>query len=268
MLRVVGVNAHLVDAGCGRAVVLIHGAQSWGYTWRHQVQSLIEAGYRVIIPDLPGNGYSDSPDDFDYSINGLSDFLAYLLDALDLEHVVFAATAAGALPALDFTIRFPERVVGLGLVSACGVPHQEPFLWKYLHLPILSESADPQATYGQLSEMLRRGVFDGGLVSDEMVNAYHAPLRRSGSWKANLALEQNWHPEFVQESIDCIRCPVLILWGKQDPWHPLRMASEFKRRMVASQIELLEACGHFPQEEVPGRFNSKLASFLKDTVGY
>ena len=56
-----GASIHLVDAGEGPVVVLSHGFPELGYSWRHQVPALAEAGYRVLVPDQRGSGRLDRP---------------------------------------------------------------------------------------------------------------------------------------------------------------------------------------------------------------
>ena len=50
------------EGGEGPAVVLCHGFPELAYSWRHQYQHLVEAGFRVVIPDQRGYGGSDAPD--------------------------------------------------------------------------------------------------------------------------------------------------------------------------------------------------------------
>lgn len=58
-----GVGVEYDVTGEGRPVVLIHGFPDSGRLWRHQVPALVEAGFRVIVPDLRGYGRSDKPSD-------------------------------------------------------------------------------------------------------------------------------------------------------------------------------------------------------------
>ena len=51
-----------LDEGSGPAVVLLHGEPSWSYLYRHMVGPLVEAGFRVVAPDLIGFGRSDKPE--------------------------------------------------------------------------------------------------------------------------------------------------------------------------------------------------------------
>ena len=65
-------RVHMVDANPegSSVVVLLHGNPSWSYLWRHQVGPLVEAGYRVIAPDLVGMGMSDKPSAIeDYTVD-------------------------------------------------------------------------------------------------------------------------------------------------------------------------------------------------------
>jgi len=52
----------VVDAGAGPGVLLLHGFPDSGYVWRNQVGALVDAGFRVIVPDLRGFGESDKPE--------------------------------------------------------------------------------------------------------------------------------------------------------------------------------------------------------------
>jgi pimeloyl-ACP methyl ester carboxylesterase len=56
-----GVRLHYVEEGTGPLVLLLHGIPYLWYNWRHQVKPLAAAGYRVVVPDLPGFGQSDAP---------------------------------------------------------------------------------------------------------------------------------------------------------------------------------------------------------------
>lgn len=262
-IEINGLNVHLVDAGSGSyPVVLVHGGQAWAFTWRHQLEPLAAAGYRAIAPDLPGSGYSDLPRDYDYSIEGLSRFLSSLLDALQIGRAAFIASSAGGPPVLDFAIRHPKRVAALILDSTCGVPHSEPFLWRLVRLPLVGEATKFLLTPGLVRDNLRQMVHDKTLITDDIVTGYYEPLHRPGAWQAQLKLERRWQPGWVEANLERITAPTLVVWGKDDPVHPLKMAHEFGRRIQRAQVEILPACGHLPHEECPERFNQLLHTFL------
>lgn len=266
-MKVSNLSVHLLakypkgEAGRGPAVVLVHGGQAWAYTWRHQLRPLAGAGYRAIAPDLPGSGYSDLTG-CQISIDGLSGFLGDLLDALEIEQAAFVASSAGGLPVLDFAIRRPERVTALVLASTCGVPHTEPLLWRLARWPLMGELMGLFVTPGMVRSNLHQAVHDDSLITDDVVSAYHGPLRRPGAWRANLKLERNWRPAWVEANLERVTAPTLVVWGQDDPWHPLSMAREFGRRITGAQAVVLPECSHLPHEERPADFNRLTLEFL------
>lgn len=261
-MKVSNLSVHLVEAGSGPALVLTHGGQGWAYTWRYQIEPLARAGYRAIAPDLPGSGYSDLTG-HEASIEGLSGFLGDLLGALEIEQAALIANSAGGPPVLDLAIRRPERVTALVLASTCGVPHTEPILWRLLRWPLLGEAMGLFVTAGMVRSNLRQAVHDDSLITDDVVSAYHEPLRRPGAWRANLKLERNWRPAWVEANLERITAPTLVVWGQDDPWHPLGMAHEFGRRITGAQVVVLPECGHLPHEERPDDFNRLAVEFLR-----
>ena len=68
------VTLHYVEAGDGPLVVLLHGFPEFWYGWRQQIAPLVEAGFRVVAPDLRGYNLSSKPDGFaDYTADKLAD---------------------------------------------------------------------------------------------------------------------------------------------------------------------------------------------------
>src|ERR1700689_1566797 len=56
-----GIRMHLTEQGEGPLVLLCHGWPELGYSWRHQLPALAEAGYRPLAPGLRGYGHTDAP---------------------------------------------------------------------------------------------------------------------------------------------------------------------------------------------------------------
>jgi pimeloyl-ACP methyl ester carboxylesterase len=60
-----GINMHVAEQGEGPLVLLCHGfPESW-YSWRHQLPTLAEAGFRAVAPDMRGYGRTDRPEPID-----------------------------------------------------------------------------------------------------------------------------------------------------------------------------------------------------------
>ena len=93
-----GATLHVVDAGEGPLVVLAHGFPELSYSWRHQIQPLADAGYRVLVPDQRGYGRSSRPPRVeDYDITALTGDLLALVDDVGEERAVFVGHDWGAM---------------------------------------------------------------------------------------------------------------------------------------------------------------------------
>ena len=105
----------------GQAVVLVHGASTGGYTYSKWIAPLSDAGYRVIVPDLFGYGYSERPDD-PHTKEFYTDQLTELLDALGVKGPIhFVGTSMGGVIVTAFAAEAPARVKSVVLVAPAGL---------------------------------------------------------------------------------------------------------------------------------------------------
>lgn len=117
----------ITEHGDGDPVVLCHGFPGLGYSWRHQMSALADAGYRVIAPDMRGYGGTDAPPDAAvYDRTHTVADLVGLLDALDIEQAVFGGHDFGAHLTWDLPSLAPERVRALIQLSVPRLP-RSPF---------------------------------------------------------------------------------------------------------------------------------------------
>lgn len=121
-LQTNGIGMHVVEAGNGPLVVLLHGFPELWYSWRHQLPVLAAAGYHAVAPDLRGYGTSDtSGADEGYAPSNLAADVVGLLDALGAEQAVLVGHDWGANIAWACAELFGERVAGL---VALSVPYR------------------------------------------------------------------------------------------------------------------------------------------------
>lgn len=108
--RINGINMHVVIAGTGPDVLLLHGFPDTHAIWREQIPALVAAGYRVIAPDLRGFGATDmSPKVRDYQLANLTNDVIALLDALEIDQARLIAHDWGAVIGWDLVIKYPKR---------------------------------------------------------------------------------------------------------------------------------------------------------------
>ena len=115
---------HYLDEGDpeGPVVLLMHGQPVWSYLYRYMIPPLVEAGYRVLVPDLIGFGRSDKPtrpEDYTYArhIAWMSDWLT----SLDLTDITVFFQDWGSLIGLRLVTAFPQRFANVVLANG-GLP--------------------------------------------------------------------------------------------------------------------------------------------------
>jgi 3-oxoadipate enol-lactonase len=108
-------HLHYEDVGAGRPILLIHGFTNYGLSWAHQLAALVHSGYRVILPDLYGQGAS-SPAAALCTVSDLAADMVGLLDHLGAGSVVLCGLSLGGMVALQMAIDQPNRVASIILL--------------------------------------------------------------------------------------------------------------------------------------------------------
>ncbi|HSL75066.1 MAG TPA: alpha/beta hydrolase [Ilumatobacteraceae bacterium] len=124
-----GVELDVTDAGepGSPVVVLVHGFPESSHSWRHQVEPLVDAGYRVLVPDQRGYGASSAPPDVAaYRTDHLCADLVGLLDDAGADQALFVGHDWGSMVVWDLARLHPGRVRGVVNVSVPFTPWPAP----------------------------------------------------------------------------------------------------------------------------------------------
>lgn len=113
-----GIRMHIAEQGL---VILCHGFPECWYVWRHQIEALAAAGYRVVAPDQRGYGLTEQPLEItQYHILNLAADIVGLVHALGEEKAIIAGHDWGAVVAWTCAVLRPDVFPALGLL---GVPY-------------------------------------------------------------------------------------------------------------------------------------------------
>ncbi|XP_072171096.1 bifunctional epoxide hydrolase 2-like [Diadema setosum] len=106
-----GVKFHYVDMGTGPPVILCHGfPESW-YEWKTQIPAIVQAGFRVIVPDMKGYGQSSNPPEIEeYSMERMCKDMAEFMDALCLPQATIIGHDWGGVFVWTFAMHYADRV--------------------------------------------------------------------------------------------------------------------------------------------------------------
>ncbi|WP_113704684.1 alpha/beta fold hydrolase [Nonomuraea lactucae] len=279
-----GTRFHVVEAGDGPLVLLLHGFPEFWWTWRHQLESLPAAGYRAVAVDLRGYGGSDKPPR-GYDLPTLASDATGLIRALGETGAIVVGHDWGGLLAWTMAVLDAKCVRRLVTVSA---PHPVRMRGALLTDPFGQLKASSHRLGFQLpwlpeSRLTRKGaLMVGRLLGEwsrpgwpdpETASVYREAFRIPTV--AHCALE--YHRWFGRSQLRPdgrryarimrteIEAPTLQLHGALDTCILPRTAQGSGRHVAASyRWRLLEGAGHFPHEELPDTFDAELIGWLSD----
>lgn len=257
-----GLEMHLHDVGEGHPVVFIHGSGPGASGWSNFNQNLpafFEAGYRCIVPDLIGYGYSSKPD-FDYTLDMFADTLTEALGALGIARCSLVGNSMGGSISMKMALDTPDLIDKVVLMAP-GALHELDF---YRGTEGILEMIPVLTAPGGLSRESLRKVFgkmlyDPGLVSDALIEQ-----RFTIAGLQNQAIYSRWFIPSLADRLHEIGHPVLGLWGMNDKFCPVESAMILMRGVPNGRLILKTNCGHWFQVEHQALFEREVLAFLAE----
>jgi haloalkane dehalogenase len=269
-LETAGLRLHYVDEGAGRPVVLFHGEPTWSYLYRKVIPPLVAAGYRAIAPDYAGFGKSDKPTNPGfYTYDAHVALMAAVLDRLDISGATAVVQDWGGPIGLRLTVEHPEWfdrlvVMNTGLFSGgrvgAGFMQWRQFVERTPDLPIRLIMGRSSAT--EWPEAALDGYDAPFPDKSYKVGAHRFPLIVPLSTEDEGAAEM----ADVKSQLAGWGHPSLVLFGTEDPIFPVRVGERWVERLSgAGPLELVEAAGHFLQEDQGETVAERIIAFLQRT---
>ncbi|GAA3410228.1 alpha/beta fold hydrolase [Paenibacillus hodogayensis] len=274
-LKINGVLLHVEDQGEGPAIVTLHGGPGLGS--RHGDASTFGTfaaeGYRVVSYDQRGNGESEGAEP--YSHEQFNADTEALRVELGLDKIVIAGGSYGGYLALEYALRYPDRVAGIVLRDTAASN-------KYRNTA--HDRAMKSGLPGITEEMLNR-LFNGEARSDEDFREMYAAILplywveftqrdlddhlnsiRFRHETHNWAFSRN-QPSFnIVDRLKTIQAPTLVLCGRHDWITPLEASEEIAREIPNSRLVVFENSGHSPQKEEREKFLAEVRGFLHEVA--
>lgn len=271
-ITVNGIRSPVLQAGPDdrdEAVVFLHGNPGSSRDWEDLAGRVGEFG-RAVAPDMPGFGRADKPADFPYTVQGYAEHLDAMLDALGVGRVHFVMHDFGGPWGLAWTATHPERVAGLVLINI-GVMlgyrwHSLARIWR---TPVLGELFQATATRRLFHLSLKRGNPRGLPTSfvDRMYDDYDWGTRRAILKLYRATNHPDRAAEQLAQVLRPLQLPVLVIWGKQDPYVSVELAERQREVFSDAQIVILEESSHWPFADDPERVAAEAVPFLKRHYG-
>jgi pimeloyl-ACP methyl ester carboxylesterase len=269
-----GLQVHYKIAGRGEpTLVLLHGFGASVYSWHEVMAPLAEEG-TVIAFDRPAFGLTDRPmpeewkGDNPYSPEAQAELTVALLDELGVEEAVLVGHSAGGTIATLTALRYPERVEALVLVDAAiyvqgGTPGwlRPLLLTTYMRRlgPLMVRSI---VRWGEA--VISRAWNDPDRITPELLSGYRKPLQAENWDRALWEFVLASHPLRLDEQLDEIQVPALVITGDNDLLVPAEQSIRLAGELTNAELVLIADCGHVPQEERPEEFVEAVVDFVAE----
>ena len=231
-------------------VILIHGAGGNHLSWPPQIRRL--DGERIYAPDLPGHGKSEGVGR--HSIDEYANDVIAFMKELKLRAAVVVGISMGSAIALTLALKFPKKVLGLGLLGGGA---------KMRVAPAILEIAGNPNTFELAVEMVNENCFSSNApqsllqISKKQMLDMRPPVLLGDFLACN---------EFdVTSQLGKIDVPALIICGAEDKMMPLKFSESLRDGIANSQLHVVDKTGHMVMAEQPDIVADLLKQFI-DTL--
>ena len=266
---------HLSGPAEGPLIVCVHGLTTPSFVWEPLTKGLVRLGFRVLVYDLYGRGYSDRPDglhDKEFFTTQLNDLLAHV-EIEDPFHL-FGYSMGGAI-ATGFAAAHPTKVRRLALLASAGGALRQTALLKIIRERGVLGTWLMLAAY---PAQLRRGIRaerETTTTSPDITQGQEDQLTFQGFIPAVLSSLRgilNRPMEGEHMALHQTKLPILAVWGAEDDVIPASAIGNFASWNRSILHEVIEDAGHgLPYthtEEVLGHITQFLPAPEADDWGH
>jgi pimeloyl-ACP methyl ester carboxylesterase len=253
-----GETLRTTSVGNGQPIVLIPGIFGGAYGYRKITGPLVAQGYRTIVIEPLGYGFSSHPKDADYSFGAQSDRVARTLDQLSIKRALFVAQSSGAAIAFRLAVKRPDLV--RGLLSIDGGPAESaatPGMKKAFKFGggLVKLTMDESRLRHEVRREIVKNSGDTTWVTDAVIRGYTAGQTADlgGSIDAFHEMAKSKENTSLADRLQHCLAPVVLLVGTVD--HPSGVPDEqrqlLRTKLRAFNTETVRGAGQFIQEEQP-----------------
>lgn len=258
-----GYDIRIADAGAGPVVVFIHGSgpgASGASNFRDNWPVFVEAGYRVILPDLIGYGASSKPEGIDYTLQLFTDTLYEALRAHGIEKALLIGNSLGGGVAIQMTLDHPEFADKLVLMAPGCIEEQASYFTMPGIAKMVSGFGSPDFNLDEQRRLVSNLVHPSFApkIPDALVQERFAVARTQPKDVLARMRTPNLGPRLGE-----IIQPILVLWGLQDEFCPESGARHFLDAGCDVRTMTFNHVGHWVQVERADEFNRHSIEFLR-----
>lgn len=271
------IEVHYKEAGEGEpTLILLHGFGASLFSWR-EVMAPLADDHRVIAFDRPAFGLTQRPlrsewgtaaewrRGIPYGAEAQADLTIALMDKLGVKRAVLVGNSAGGAISIITALKYPERVEALVLISPAVYTGgaNEAVRWllqtpQVQHIgPLIARRIQDWGV-----DFARSAWHNPALITDEVWQGYMKPLQIENWDRALWELTAASSANRLDERIDELTLPVLVITGDDDRIVPTVQSERLAQKLPMSALEVIPACGHVAHEECPEPTLAAINQFL------
>lgn len=256
------IRMHYLEFGDpnGHPVVFLHGSGPGNSAWANfhlNKTAFMEAGFRVIMPDLIGFGYSDKPLNLgDYTLQLFCDTLMAGLKELGVESCSFVGNSLGGGIAIQIALDYSDFVEKLILMGPGCLEEQSEY-WSMPGISKMMAANQSGMSKATQAEVMRLFTYDPEHVTEALVDLRWAVAQN----QPKEVLTTMKTPELGSRMGE-LTCPILTFWGADDEFMPPQGKKKCLKANGLSRLIEVNACGHWVMIEHARMFNAASIDFL------
>ncbi|CAB3769600.1 alpha/beta fold hydrolase [Paraburkholderia humisilvae] len=251
-------------------VVLLHGIPTNRHLWRAVTPELSAQQCGWIAFDLVGYGESSKPESIDIGVRAQAAFIAEALRQTGWQGGTVVGHDIGGGVAQLLALDASLSVGRMALVDSVaydsfpepGIARLKDPVWDAI---LGAEDFDLKRGF---AKGLRQGLVKIERVTPELVAEYERPFAGVAGREAYLRAARALRSEDLEAriaDIEALRIPVLLVWGAQDRFQPLKYGQRLVDALHNARLEVVDTAGHFLPEDEPALLGKMLAEFVRET---
>ncbi len=259
-----GYTIHIAEAGQGPAVVFLHGSgpgASGASNFRQNIDAFVEAGFRVILPDLIGYGASSKPEGLDYTLQLFTDTVYEALQAHGVEKASLVGNSLGGGIAIQMTLDHPEFTDKMIMMAAGCVAERESYFVMPGISKMVSSFGSPDFNLAEQKRLVSNLVHPdfAPKIPDALVEERFAAAKT----QPKDVLVRMRTPD-LSPRLHELKQPIFVMWGLNDEFCPEAHARLFLEKCDNVRAMTFNRTGHWVQVERASEFNRYSIDFLNE----
>lgn len=232
----------------GEVLLLLHGL--FGALSNFEgIVSKFSGRYNVVVPILP---IYDLPL-LKVSVMGLVEYVERFVEHKNYGKVHLLGNSLGGHVAILYALARPEHVASITLTGSSG-----------LFESAFGTAFPKRGDYEYIKKKTGETFYDPSVATQELVDEVFGIVNDRNKAIRVVATAKSAVRHNLADKLGNIKCPALLIWGKQDNVTPPFVAEKFHELIADSRLHFIDQCGHAPMMERPEDFNRLLGDFLEN----